>query len=360
MQAIVDGLRSQGFISEQDATRLRACPNSRAFLQTAISLYEGKANLYLEACAWDVKRELQAQPNQQAQQTLEKTIEAAHDAFFEMQKVAFLPSLRAVLVRSSPDLLVSLGLKAVNEANDNLVDVARRVFVAYTARHRLFQAVDKQALLTLCQETDTGEEAPFPVHLYSAFQVENELSQQVRGTQNAASIEERARFMAAQVQGNIEPIIRAVQGVLFYLGTVLKGANISETLKDRYFRHLNTPELRMQFINLVAPAYVQELCQEARQLELARDASRALLDKIHQVCLPALTLLDMQVTVDTSRWSSEVNRLNQALQANQNATGDIARQAEEARRQAREQIDRWRANVPQREITFGLQYGFRI
>lgn len=360
---IFNNLTEASLISNADKRHLIQISDPRSFLHAVITVYENKTRLYLQACDWDVKRVLQekgvARESLNSAAT-QKSMSAAYDAFLEIDKVSFLGSLRRVLVKNSPDLLSSLGLKSHTKTGGNLLEIAKQVFIAYTARRCLFQAVDRIALHALCQKTDTDESAPFPLHLFNAFQLEKSLSAEIKKIPGQTPPEARAKLLTELFQSRAERVYEGVRGLLFFLGTVIHAVSPSSELRDRYFRYLRSPQERVEFINRVSQGYIGVICQEQQQLELLRDNSTALCSKIHHVCLPSLTLLDVKVTRDISQWKREVARLNEALVANQDAEEEIKQKMNEEKEKAFQQIDKWRASVPQRPITFYANIGFRI
>lgn len=351
-------------LTDVDLGRLRRIQDGPTFLRQLISVYEHKAELYFECCEWDVKKQLSTDGvNQQSLEasTVGKTIEVAYSAFLQLEKVRLLPSLRATLAKVSPDLLSSLALIAgQGENNAELAVVAKRVFVTYAARYRLFQAVGSEALSALCQEAGNRVSAPFPLYLFHAMQQEKELADQIKAHPAHRVPEEMARLLAVQVQNQTQKIYECIHALLYYIGTVVDSAALSSRLRERHFHHLANPTGTAQFIDLIARGYLGEICQEQKQLEIIRDTGEVLCTKVAQVSLPALSLLDVQVEVDVSRWQSETERLRGALHETARRGAEYERELQAARERANQEIDRWRRNVPERPITFYASYGMHF
>ncbi len=357
---ILNNLSQNKLVTQSDLNRLRNTGASRPFLATLIDIYESKAKLYLQACHSGVKKALQeqgVQSNQIDPLTIEKMMECAYNAFLESHKFSSLPSLRLLLMSKEPELLPSLGLKTLSPSNDLIQEVAKKVFIAYTARYRLFHSVDTTALQTLCQEAEREDPLLFPTYLFDALRLESQLASTIQTSlqgEDAAQIPVR---QAQKVQSDPESFTACLKGIIFYVGTLIGNSSVSSTLHDRYFYHLNNRQGNVDFAGRIAAAYVSEMQDAQNQREVMQANATGLASATSRVCLPALKLLGMPVEVDLSALNQRLQNIREAIQRNESARSSLESQFNQAKNEANQKITQWRNGIPDRPVTFGMSFG---
>lgn len=351
IQTLIGNLTQQRLLTNTETSTLRGANGSAPFLRELIRIFEEKAALFLNTCHPSVQAMLRRQgaPHSDAD-TDEKIMECAYNVFFESDKFSTLPSLRLLLKSIEPALLPSLGLSSTPAIRD----IARRVFTGYVARYRIFRCVDEATFRTLCVETETHDPVLFPTYLFDVFQLEKNLSNDVKSRWSAPG----ANLLAQQARSNVASIAGCVRGIAFYLGEFINSLNLPKPA--RQFGHLQDRNTQIDFAGGIAVGYVNEMQVETRQLEVLQSNSAGLNSEITRFCLPLLTLIGIPVEVDMSTLNSNLNTINAELQAHRQATAGIDARYDAARDATHQAVDAWRSRVPVREVTFGVKIGFGI
>jgi hypothetical protein len=358
--AILQDLVTKQLATEADLGRLRSAGDHHIFLTKLVEIFESKATLFLRMCEYDVKKTLQATGVNGAQLnalTLQKTVESAFSVFFEKDKYSALPTLRLVLSHANPDLLPSLGLNVIGQQTDELSDIVRPVFVGYAARHQLFRSVNAQALEALCNETAASAPRLFPPYLFNAFQLENFLSREMMMRMRGQPPDQTFQLLSDLIQANSVPTYECALGVTLYLGAVAS-PHIPSALRPRYFSYLNTPQTQLDFAAAVAQGYVDEMIQPPIGMRILRLHREILNSPQNAICLPAMSLLGLTIEIDLDAINQQKKAVEQAIQTHQSNVAAIPGKIEAARKANYDQIDQWRAGIPDRPVNFGIIIGF--
>lgn len=362
MNIILNNLTQNRLLTSQEEALLRNTNGSRSFLTALIGIYEDKTKLYLRACQFGVKKTLQSEGVSSDildRITVEKTMDCAYQTFLELYKFSPIPSLKILLERRNLEILTFLGLNTVTELGESMQNIAERVFVGYTARHRLFHTVDFNSLQLLCQEVQEENPTLFPSYLLDAWQLESQLSQEIKTQLVGQTALQSSVLLAQQFQFSKEAIKGCLKGIIIYLG-ILANPVISPSLRAQYFGHLNSREEHLAFTEATIEGYMEEMEKDNVQLEVMQAHTVALGSAVYRVCLPALKLLGMPVEIDLTAWDTKIQEIQNALNQNQINKTAIEGKFQAAKNEANQKIDQWRANVPDRPVTFGFQLGFRF
>lgn len=344
INALLNSLTQNQLITTAEAGQLRGIASSGPFLRSVTQIYENKAKTYLEACLPTVQRAVTNKGT-----AVEKIMQTAWRCFLEIGKLAVLPLVKDVLETSSPDLAASLGLTIATPAGDSIKAEAERVFICYAARYRLFHTVDQEALSAVCQEAQKDGVSDFPFYLYSAMQVEDILSRTLKSCLKDIEEQKHPQLLNTFVLANEMSIRESTQNTLFYLGTVLKSCALSQELQDRYFLHLQTDKKQFDFARLISEGFMHALKGDGTLFDrLKRNASCLTSEKVHQICLPALSLMEIKISVDKDAWNKSVEAIKDARSKIKNDGEDYERRIEEAKRKAQADINAWRASIPDR------------
>lgn len=361
---ILSNLTQNRMITLAEETALKQAPDDASFLISLVGIYQKKVEIYLNACHSRVKSSLQAAgipPAQCDAQTVEKTIACAYSALLAFDQFSSIASLKLLLEKSEPDLLVSTGLSALTHSGNLVHETARQVFIAYMARYRLWRSVDRDALENLCRNVEPQNPLLFPTYLTDTFRLEELLSNGAKTHSQGGNL---PHFLAGQVQSSTDCIRECLRGGIFYLSTIVDSSPMTPTVRNQHFAHLVTRQEQVDFAGAVAEGYISEMQQLSNQVAVEQAKVQTLALAVSQICFPALCLLDLPVSVDLTTLQNNIRLLQDAL-AKTNAD-DASFQAQKqqlaqdflaAQRTAHEQIDAWRANIPKRPITFGLRVG---
>lgn len=336
LDAIRTSLVEQNALTTRDQERLHSIQENGPFLEAIVGIFEEKARLYLDLGG-------------------DQAIQNAYRVFYKQDKLSVLPSLRAVLARSSPAILPSLGLSKVGENADNLAAIERRVFIAFTARYRLLQMVNKEALKTLSESV--GNQI-FPMYLFDSLKREHDLSCEIRRLCHQATPDALAQRLAQTFISKLPELYIITQGIVNYCSITAFGVEMQDAYKARYFHHMSNPQARAEFADIVSRCYLAEMSNAQRHLEQMQENAESIQQQ--QRFLPALCLLDMQIGVDTTEIENQSRAINEALAANRRRGAEYEAELQNAQRDAHARIAAWRAAIPERPITYGVQIGFKM
>ena len=336
IDAIRTSLVEQNALTNRDRERLNSIQENRPFLEAVIGIFEEKARRYLDIGG-------------------EQAIQNAYRVFYKQDKLSILPSLRAVLVRRSPAILQSLGLSKVGENADDLTAIEKRVFIAFTARYRLVQMVDNQAMLTL---SESAGDQVFPMYLFDSLRRERSLSREIRRVCHGATPEVLAQQLAQTFANQLPELYVITQGIVNYCSITAFGVEMQEAYRPRYFNHMSTPQARTEFTDIVSRCYLAEMSHAQRHLEQMQENAQSIQQQ--QKFLPALCLLDLQIGVDLTEIENQSRAIEEALAAQRRRGAEYEVELQNAQRDAHARINAWRAAIPERPVTYGVKIGFSM
>lgn len=350
-QAILTELRTKQLITDAENQTLSAAKNGKAFLTSVVNIFENKARLYLSASQYGVKSALQDKSDAAV---LEKTMECAFSVFMTSDTYAVVPSLFFLMKRKAPNLLTSLGLVPKSASGDQLKEITEAVFVGYAARYRLFRMVDGEALRTLCTEVETEDSLIFPPYLMNSMVIEANIAYRLREGLQDKEETQRPLYLAELARSGPQTIHLSLAGTIFYLGKLIANLNVSTTLKNKYFQHLNSPEKHGEFIQGVIGGYLNEMRQDKMQIKIDGDRNAEASTTAYKTCCYVFPILGIQTTIDMAAINAPVKTLEKALEKAKSDAAAFNTQLDAAKAKAVADIDTARRNMPKKEYVVGF------
>lgn len=369
---ILSDLTRYKLITPVEETSLKTISDAQEFLTSVIGIYQKKVKIYLKAPHSQVQQTL---PNQEGStmeldaRTIEKIIHCTYSAFIEYDKFSVIGSLKLLLESEAPDLLISLGLGIISQSGQQVLETVKKVFVEYVARYRLWNAVNQEALTQLCETVEPRAPLLFPIYLISAFKIENMISNQAKThLKNGGNL---PLFFAGYIQANSGVVRDCLRGTIFYLGTIVDTVTLVQSVRDQHFAHLKNRQTQIDFADAIADGYLDKMQTHSQQLDIDAAKSRMLTLAATRICIPALRLIDLPVTLNLEQLQKDIDALKKDLTQHAldvQAAEKLREKNQEtlnqnfktAQQQSYQRIDEWRAGIPKRPITFGVTVGMHI
>ena len=364
IQNVLQQLDRLHFLTSSEKSDVASAATETAFMQKITAIFESRVEQYISTCTTAIRRTciIEKIATPPSAYVLDEVMRAAHSVFFEQNEVSSVVSIKELLRSSQKDLLTSLALTTTAPDGSDTQALAKKTFVGYASRYRMFQMIDVNDLRALCQQLEEGKQHLFPEFLLTALQIEQTLSQFIKSAKTGIPKNQHDQLQKGILSANKDHLEDAARGILFYLQNFISAESIRQDLKTKYFNHLETSNTRLEFAQLISRGYTQTLLSDTPKTYFADDSSQACTAaKIYQICVPALSLIGFSCSVDDSIFEQQVSAIQQALAVNQQSSADIARQTEEAKAQARAAIDAWRRSIPERPFTIAVQLnGLRL
>lgn len=345
IDTIITTLTQQQRLLPEELLRLQAHRHQEvAFFECLIALYEEKVQRYLSVCFPRIKKLMVAQQQTDPEmKAYESVISSTYALFTALNHLSFIQSLRMLLIESSPDLLISLGLAGKG---------MKSVFVHYVARYRLFHEINQDDLRTLCQATENHPAGLFPSHLFNAFLIEKHFSDEARQRQAQTPIHQ---ILVSQMQRETQMIYQGLLGVITYLADTNHYRHLDAAYRQQHFGHLNSPQIAQQFIQAVGQGYMAHLSRVEQQQAIYVRSSSLIDNKTSQICFPALSLLGLTVNIDIDAFAQVVREYDAQIERIKACKSTIDAQIDGAKQEAHRKIDEQRANIQLPELLIGFK-----
>lgn len=314
---ILNTLVTNNLVKTADINLLRTKDSSAEFLAELLKMYEDKFNTYIDSSMSRIKRHLR-QTSACSEDELDIValgylIDVAYVAIMKKMEPNFLLSLKSFLkVTNHSELLATLGMVTRHDG-ELLAPIARTVFVKYMARASLFHDLDLRNLIELSQESRETNANLFPEQLLASLLIQKELGDFILAEASGQSAEQKACLWVKVFTERADLIANSLHGQIMYIVSILRTIDLSDNLRQKFFRYLVDEGSCCEFANTMCRGYISGMSKEESQQNVKELDNQTLQKDYAKVCLPALAPIGLRVLVDFSSYKSELDKSSAAI-----------------------------------------------